>query len=312
MEKINFRQYRDLGALFNASARFFKQHFKHFFKCILFIAGPFILLTSITGASYQSNMLSMSTLMKGGKDALMNLFSPNYFIFIITALISHLLLIGTVYEYIVLYMEKGPNAFDVGDVGRALRKDLGKIISIFLTIILYVLLSIIFLALIGYGLASASKILVVLIALFAIVGLLLVFPQLGFIFTASYLAGIKERINAFSAIGRTWNLMKGYFWWTWLIMFCAYLTYIVLSFAFTLPQIVLTIITTFTNIKGGNSSSYSNALMIVSSIATFCSTLLYSVFYIIAAFHYFSLAEKKEGTGLLERIDEIGKKENDI
>ena len=69
----------------------------------------------------------------------------------------------------------------------------------------------------------------------------------------------------------------------------------------------------FSSIRGDGNEGTSLALMIVSSAGTFFSTLMYFIFLVFATVHYFSLREKKDGTGLMERIDEIGtRKDNSV
>jgi len=66
MEKIELRKARDFGALFNDSVAFLRVNFKSFFGILLFLAGPFVLLTGllmgyvqfIAAKITESNMLS--------------------------------------------------------------------------------------------------------------------------------------------------------------------------------------------------------------------------------------------------------------
>ena len=58
-EKITFRQARDFGEIFNVSVKFLRQNVKLFFQSLIYIAGPFVLISAIAGAFYQSSALSM-------------------------------------------------------------------------------------------------------------------------------------------------------------------------------------------------------------------------------------------------------------
>src|ERR1700757_1470355 len=66
MEKIELRKVRDFGALFNDSVAFLRVNFKSFFGILLFLAGPFVILTGLLMGYVQfiaekiteSNMLS--------------------------------------------------------------------------------------------------------------------------------------------------------------------------------------------------------------------------------------------------------------
>jgi hypothetical protein len=65
-EKINFRQTRDFTEVFNVSIKFLRQNFKLFFKSIILVAGPFLLLSAIATGFYQSNAVGLTTIPRDG------------------------------------------------------------------------------------------------------------------------------------------------------------------------------------------------------------------------------------------------------
>ena len=130
-EKINFRQVRDFGETFNVTVKFFRQNFKLFFQSLIFIAGPFVLISAIAGAFYQSNAVSMLSVARMGESNILSQFGWTYFIFILAAVIANMTLLGTVFGFMINYMEKGPAGFTVNDVGQTLVKNIGNILSVF-------------------------------------------------------------------------------------------------------------------------------------------------------------------------------------
>src|SRR3954470_21352007 len=104
-EKINFRQARDFGETFNVSVTFLRQNFKIFFLSILFLAGPFVLVSAIAGAFYQSHAISMfsiGTLGKGNPfSRILDQFGWEYLIFILTTILSSLSLLTVVYSFMI-------------------------------------------------------------------------------------------------------------------------------------------------------------------------------------------------------------------
>jgi len=62
---------------------------------------------------------------------------------------------------------------------------------------------------------------------------------------------------------------------------------------------------TFSSLQGGENET-SIPFIAVATVCTFCTTLLYGFMYIINGVHYYSLAEKNDGKGMMERINEIG------
>jgi hypothetical protein len=312
LEKINFRQSRDFGETFNVSIKFLRQNFKHFFQCLIFIAGPFVLISAIAGAFYQSKALNMSSMLRmGGNpfDTILNQFGWLYLIFVLAAILANLALIGTVFAYMITYMENGPQNFTVSDVGKTITKNIGNILAVFFifTILIIIALAII-VGIIALA-AMAAPALGILLGVAAFFGLLIIFPPMMWQLSVIYLVKMQEGRGVFESYGRTRVVMKGNFWWTWVIMICATFAVGIIAFIFALPQAIFNIVLTFSHLKSGESET-SISFLVVATICTFCSTLLYSGLYVISAFHYYSLAEQKDGIGLMERINEIGSTQN--
>lgn len=309
-QKIDFRQSRDFGELFNATIKFLRQNFKPLFKSLLFIAGPFIIVSAIAAAFYQSNMFSFSSLVRNS-NMLSNIFTPAYFILIFFSILGSLVLMGVVYEYMLLYAEKGPGQVTPADVGRKLLADAWKIISTFLVLFFIGVVFIIFIALIIGGIGAGVPGLAILLAFFLIIGMVILAPPIIFVFSSTYLVRIHESLGVMQSLERARSMMKDNFWWTWLIMVCAYLIVMVLSLVFSIPQMFLQFMVMFNSAKGIEGSTLETVFMVVSSVGTFGTSMLYAIYIVITTLHYFSLVEKKEGVGLFARIDDIGKKEPD-
>lgn len=308
-EKITFRQARDFGETFNVSVKFLRQNLKLFFQSLIYIAGPFVLISAIAGAFYQSSALSMFSIARMGQSNLFSQFGWTYLIFILATIIANMLLLATVFSFMINYMEKGPGGFTVNDVGRTVLKNIGNIFSVFFLLLLLAIVAVALVVGIVFGIASAAPVLGVLFGIALFFGLLILLPPLMWQLSVVYLVKMKEDGSALNALGRTRQVMRGNFWWTWIIMVCAVMAVGLISFIFALPQAVYQIVLMFSHLKDA-SNDVSIPFLIVASICTFCSTLLYSGLYVISAFHYFSLAEQKDNIGLMERIDEIGKTPN--
>ncbi|HEX8516719.1 MAG TPA: hypothetical protein VF868_11005 [Bacteroidia bacterium] len=302
-EKINFRVARDFGETFNVSIKFLRQNFRLLIQSLIFMAGPFILLTAICGAYYQANAIETFSIGQA-RHPLAN-FGLNYFLFILAGIVSNLAIIGTVYSFMIEYMDKGYGNFNLNDVGRRLRNNIGNILSVFFSLTLLILL---FLgAIIGVFIAigSAAPWLAVLLGVCAVIALLIFFPPLMWQLSVVYMVKMSEDENVFDSFGRTKSVMRGNFWWTWVIVICATMAIGVISFVFSIPQVAYQMISMISRARG-NTSDVSIIFLIVATMCTFCTSLIYSLLYIINAFHYFSLAEKQDGTGLMDRINEIG------
>jgi len=306
-EKINFKQPLDFSETFNLSVKFIRQNFFHLIKCLLLIAGPFILMTAIANGYYQKSVFSSEYLRSGDISTLFVQIS----ILLITTVLASLTLIGVTYEYFMLYVEKGLDGFDVNDVGRALLRDMGNIAWTFFSLFFFMLVFFGIIVLLGVGLGKISPILLVIMIILMFFGFLIIMPPMMFVFTATYLVRLKEKNGFFDSVSRVFSVMKGNFWWTWLIMFCVYLAVALIQMVFLIPQTIMSMVVAFSAVQGERSDGVSIAFLIISAAGTFFSTLMYFIFLIFSSVHYYSLEEKKEGKGLMERIGEIGIKKED-
>lgn len=304
-EKINYRVARDFGETFNVSIKFLRQNYKLLLQSLILLAGPFILITAISGAFYQAN--AIETMSSGRTKNIFSQFGWNYFLFITASIVSNLVIIGVVYSFMIEYMEKGFGNFQLNDVAKRLTSNLGNILSVFFSLTFLIIL---FLgAIIGIFIAIGTALpwLAVLLGFICVIGLLILFPPLMWQLSVVYIVKMTDNENVFDSYGKTKTVMKGNFWWTWVIVICSSLAIGVISFVFSLPQVIYQMVEMFSRMRGDN-SEVSIVFLIVATICTFCTSILYSLLYLVSAFHYFSLNEKKEGTGLMERINDIGQK----
>lgn len=313
-EKINFRQVRDFGETFNASIKLVRQNFRIFLKSLVFIAGPFLLISSIAGAFYQANAITMQSRLQSGMmsgygsdpwDIIFEQFGWTYIIFLISSILANLALVGTVYSFMINYSEKGPGQFTVNDIGNTLLKNAGGIIGIFFGLTLLLIVVIGGAVALGVAIGVAVPVLGFLFIVAALFGMLILFPPLIWQLSAVYLVKMDEGSGVLGSFGKTREVMKGNFWWTWLIVVCTSFAIGIIGVVFTLPQIAYQLILTYSSLQGGENDT-SIGFVVVATVCTFCTTLLYSVMYVINGVHYYSLAEKNDGKGLMERINEIG------
>lgn len=312
-EKINLRQVRDFGETFNTSIKFIRQNFKLFMKSLLFIAGPFLLISSIAGAFYQANAITMQSRLQSGMmeygnnpmDIVLEQFGWTYLIFIVASILANLALVGTVYSYMITYAEKGPGQFTVSDVSSKLIQNAGGILSTFFGLTLLFILIIGIVMGLGIALGVAVPALGFLFIVAAFFGILILFPPLIWQLSVVYLVKMEDRFTVMSSFGQTREVMRGNFWWTWLIVVCSSLGIMLVGMVFSLPQIAYQLILTYSSTQG-EANETSIPFVIIATVCTFCTTLLYGFMYVINGVHYYSLAEKNDGLGMMQRINEIG------
>jgi len=100
-QKIEFQRYRDFGQIINATFEFIRENFKQLAKAVIFLVGPFILLTGIFGGLYQKNLFSFTSSLTS-----LSQFGVAFGLYILFAMISTLVLISTIYSYIILYIKR--------------------------------------------------------------------------------------------------------------------------------------------------------------------------------------------------------------
>lgn len=307
-EKINFRQDRDFGEIFNVTVKFLRQNFKHFFTILILVAGPFLLISAIAGGVYQASALGLNSFSVTGNYDVFERYGIIFFVYMVSLLLAIIVSIGATFSYMILYSERGPGNFAAGDVRSLLIKNIGKLILTFLALLLVMLP---FIGLfVGLGVVIVSANILGITITYAIVMVIcfgIFFPNLIWLLLSPFLVTMQEKKSAFSSIGKTFQLMRGNYWWTWIIMFCAILVLYVLIIIFSLPQIIYQVTITLSHFRGGTEDSgMSVPFIVVTAICTFLNTIVYSVLQVLCGFHYYSLAEKKDGMGLLDKIDEIG------
>jgi hypothetical protein len=309
-EKINLNQSLDFTDTFNLSIRFIRQNFFHLFKTLLFIAGPFILMSSVASGYYQKSVFSPAYFRLG----MVTPIWVQYIIVLITSVLSSLALIGATFEYMILYKEKGPGNFEVNDVGKAILKDTWNILWTFFGLFLLSLLIFFVGFLIYYAFLKISPVLFGIMIFFLLIAAFITLPQLVYLFSSIYFIRLKNHLSLSASISKAFYIMKGNFWWTWVVFICVGIALYLIYLCFFVPQIVLSVIVMLSAIRGEVSDQYGTLLMVLTTFSMFFGRLMtFFILFIITAVHYFSLEEKKEGKGLFERIDEIGtRKDNSV
>lgn len=304
-EKINFRISRDFGEIFNVSVKFLRQNFKSFFICMLFLAGPFILMYSFCSAYHQSVVMHKLALVKAGRLYNMSTYGWEYFLSLFLQFLSSLSMMCTTYAYMLMYQEKGRDNFTVTDVAKRMNEVAGKIIGGFFLFFFLTMIFVIAVVAIAGIIIQSSPVLGTFVVILLLISVLLLGPNISWQISTAFLVIIADNEIPISSYGRTREVMKHNYWWTWLIMVCSSFLVFFLAILFVIPETIYSLVVAYSTAQQIEETSVFYIIVLV--VCTFLATLVYSIIYIICGFHYFSLAEKKYGTGLMERINEIGK-----
>lgn len=276
-DPIEFRQARGFSDILDATFAFIGQNFKKLGKDLLFIAGPFVLLATFLGLYLQVQSFDFDP-QSFNFDTLLSQV-PIWGGLFVGALLSMVILLLVFYQYILLYIEKGPEGFQTEEVWRAVKGDFFLLLF-----------------------TSIGSTIVLVLAM-----VLLIIPAIYLFVPISLIAIIRlrERSSFFAALSRARQLVKGAWWSTLGLIVVLGIIQSFFSTIIQMPQIVFTFFITFTEGSTGTMAQYP----VFTIILGFFSSLgyfTYAISTIGVALQYFSLVEKKEAASLLDKVENLG------
>jgi hypothetical protein len=274
-QKIEFQRYRDFGQIINATFEFLRENFKQLAKAVIYLVGPFILLTGIFGGLYQKDLFSFTSTIKSLSE-----FGIAFGLYIFFAILTSLVLVSTVYSYILLYLKRQDDIpIEVDEVWLMVKSKTLKIL----------------LFSIGYGLVTVfATILLIIPGIYVSVSLMII-----------YIVGLNEDKGFFDSMSRSFYLIKNKWWFTFGLLLVLSLIQGFLGFLFQIPQYIAMFFVAFNSTEGNGTNSTTEIIFIVTTIISSLNFIFYSISLIGIAFHYFSLVEQKEAKGLLDKIETI-------
>lgn len=273
MQKIEFAQVRDFGALLNATFEFIKQNYKILFKSIIFIAGPFILLAGIFGGIYQSTMFSFDL------EPEVQEFAIPFLLDMLFMVLAYLAIGVVAYSFILLYLEKPVEEIDVDDIWQ---KGKSIIWILIITGILYTLL------------VALGFVLIIIPGIYLLVML-----------SPIYMIRLIEGKSFTEAVSRSANLISGKWWFTFGFLIVLGIIQGFLGFVFYIPMYIITFISMFAGMDGSSPGAVSEITLIIGSIISSFGIIFYVISIIGISFHYFNLVEQKDAPGLMKKIEEL-------
>ena len=274
-QKIEFQRYRDFGQIINATFEFLRENFKQLAKAVIYLVGPFVLLTGIFGGLYQKDLFSFTSTVKSLSE-----FGIAFGLYIFFAILTSLVLVSTVYSYILLYLKRQDDIpIEVDEVWLMVKSKTLKIL----------------LFSVGYGLVTVfATILLIIPGIYVSVSLMII-----------YIVGLNEDKGFFDSMSRSFFLIKNKWWFTFGLLIVLSLIQGFLGFLFQIPQYIAMFFVAFNSAEGNTTSSTTEIIFIVTTIISSLNFIFYSISLIGIAFHYFSLVEQKEAKGLLDKIESI-------
>lgn len=313
MEKIELRKARNFSTLFNDSVAFLRLNFKSFFGILLLLTGPFVLITGLLMGYLQfiAEKINESNLLAGNYRQT-NLFLSSSIstgvlfglIFLLTTLVSN----ASIALYFKLYDTSQPNELPIK------RVSISPFLAaacwrLFYNLLLFALIMVVvafaFMGLFFILLAIPG--LNILFGVVGFLGLLILVPPLMYVVTVSNFIVIRDEILITEAIGKAIKYMRGYYWQTWLFMFCGMVALSMLYVLFNIPGFLYGFFGSFLRgAPGINSfSTGTSVLFIILSAVSMLGRLVIitPILTCFSIFNFFNHEESYEGTSLMNRIN---------
>ena len=284
-EKIQFRKERDVEDVINATFAFVKQEFLHLFKGVLYIAGPFILISAIMNSYYQVDVMNtvISENMENPENpfaAFEQFFNAKYLLAILFALLGNLLLTTTTYSYVDNYVRNGAGNFTLIDLWNSVKMN---IIPVLIALIVATLLTV--------------------LGTFAFV-----IPGIYIGISLSFIAILKihEQVSIGDALSRCFKLIRAKWWNTLLVVVFISIIAAIVGFVFTIPEFIYSGIKGLNSLNEGAAAYQSDLLMVFFSvIGVFFATIVNALTMIAISFQYFKLVEYHDKPDLNRRLEDL-------
>jgi hypothetical protein len=287
-DKLEFRKLREFGEIINDMFQFIKQNFKPLMKTYIYLCGFFVLAGMLAAIMYQVGLQKIG-FGYGGNQANANpfnrfgqLFTFNYFVVIIFSVLNYTAIVVSTLSFIALYVQKGNQAPSVEEVWAYFK---------------YYFLRV-------FGSSIAISIFLIVCLLFCGLPFFYVFPAMSLFYSVMVL----ENGSFEYSFSRSFKLLKDQWWVTaGAILVIWIITYACMSMA-SMPAIILTMVSAFTKASGGMST----LIIVVSTVIQYVCQVFMVLPVIGVTLCYFNLVERLDNTGLLERINQLGKSETDL
>ncbi|MEZ4884441.1 MAG: hypothetical protein R3E32_06835 [Chitinophagales bacterium] len=289
--KIEFRKARTFTEVISISAVFVRKNFTGLFKSVMLIALPFMLIALainvlLTVAIFPSNL--SNNLLLQSIDRTAN-FVFLIFVYLVLFGLSVMVFFGVVYSYILLYI-RYPDASKI-TVRAVYRKVFHDIWLYAVTTIMLVVIMIVL-----YFCSILLGTIHFLMGGIAFCSLIYMSVSLSFIF----MVRLVERRGFIGGFYRSLYLIREYWWQT----FSIYMVTSFISFSLiSLPGFFLAFSIQFISLF--DSGIYIYAIVMQTIFFAFYF-FIFATNLIVTAFQYFALVERKEGIGLIQRIERIG------
>ena len=282
-QKIELRKIRDFSENIIDTFLFIRQQFKPLIYSFLAIAGIFMLATAIFGGLYQSQFGNVFKEMLSGSRKqmdVMQMYGANYFIFLLLSILNIAAMQVAVVAYMKLYAANGETP-TIEAVWNVFKQYFLKAALFTFPVYLLILVGMVF------CLAPGIYWAVVLMPFQIIL--------------------VMEDESFGGAFSRCFTIIKENFWASFGVYIVVYIIYAVAA----------TVISGVVGLISGLLSYFTtkdivSTIGIATSFLSIFSYLFYVIFFVSIVLQYFSLVEKRDSTGMIQRLDKLGESNQDF
>lgn len=298
-QKIEFQKYRDFGQVINGTFEFIRHNFLPLLKSIIFIVGPFILLSGIFSGLYQKDIFSFNST----TTSLSN-FGIVSLLYLLALFLSMITMVSVVYSYVLIYLERTDESpIQIDEVWLGVKSNILKVVGI--TILIGIIIGVIgitfFLPLFFIFNVQSNPLAMIPIIFLVMIPIIYFSNKL----TLTYFVSLYENIGAVDSMKRSIFLIKNKWWFTFGLVIVLSFIQGFMGFLFQIPQYIAMITVMFNSMDGTGVDGVTEIIIIITSIIAAFNFVFYAISLIAIAFHYFSLVEQKEAKGLIEKIESI-------
>jgi len=278
-QKVELRKVRDFSDNLNDTFGFIRQNFKSLVTSFLGIAGIFLLSAAVVNGVYQSqtsgNVFDQIFNGKQTTSEPLGMFNSTYLLVIILAWLNYNAMTVVIIAYMKVFDRNNGATPSLDEVWREFRKYYLKVLFYTIPVVILLLIGLLLCILPGVYLA-------VVLTPFAPIIMI-------------------ENETFSGAFNRCFTIIKENFWMSLGIYFVMYLVY---SFSSGIVSLIVGILTGV--ISWFTTKDVSATVGIVTSVFNVFSFVFFIVYYVSVVLHYFNLAERYDGVGILRKLDTIG------
>ncbi len=276
MVDFEYRKPREIGEILTDTFQYIRLHYKTLGKGLLFFVMPFYVIQIALVGDMSQNIFQAIGNSDAEAQALSSFFTGKYFLSLLMSALGTSMLSVITFKHVQLTS----NNREV-DSTNLIENVVQNVLSF-----------------------AALYSLIVIALFFSVFALILPAIFIGVQWSLAPAALFIEEQGVFKALGRSWELVKDYWWVTFGLLILMTIITTVATYVFVIPTTIISVIISSIGAEG-SSGIFSLLYTFILGATTVLSSLLYSIMQIAISLHLFNLVERKEGGALRSKIENL-------